>query len=208
MRTAVLAAIAAALLSLTPGAAPAQEEPEAVYAKFHRALMAGDLATLTRYGTPAGGAELAAMPAEQRKAILDMMKKLLPRSYSIAGREISPDGGRAILRATGTGPSLFGGGQETQYGSIRLLKMGGEWKVDESSWNNQPPPGWRASAPPAAAAAAPRPATAAAPAAAAKAAPAARAAARKPQPERPLGVAKPACVYKPVMSNEDIENCR
>jgi hypothetical protein len=27
-------------------------------------------------------------------------------------------------------------------------------------------------------------------------------------PERKLGAAKPPCVYKPVMTNEDIDNCR
>ena len=28
------------------------------------------------------------------------------------------------------------------------------------------------------------------------------------EPERKLGVQKPPCVYKPVMSAEDLENCR
>ena len=196
MRTA--AAIAAVLLALLPPAAAAQEDPEAVYAKFHRALQAGDLAMMTRYGSAAGGKEMAAMPPEQSKAMLEMMKKLVPQNYSITGKVVSPDGNTATLHASGKAASMFGGGQETQYAAIRLLKQGGQWKVDESSWSNKPPPGGGTAAPAGAPAPPPKAAMA----------PAARSAAPKPQPERPLGAAKAPCVYKPVMTNQDIENCR
>jgi hypothetical protein len=188
MKFSAIRSAAAALFLLLPCTAPAQEDPESVYGKFHRALRAGNLAEMTRYGTPTGGAQVAAMPPEQRKAMLEMMKKLIPQNYSITGKEISPDGNRATLRATGTATSLFGGKQETQYSSIRLLKQGGEWKVDESSWSNTPPAG------PLKAAAKPQGAPVVGSTSAA--------------PPRTLGTAKPECVYKPVMTDEDIENCR
>jgi hypothetical protein len=73
----------------------------------------------------------------------------------------------------------------------------GEWKVDESSWSNEAPP----AATPAAAPAGAR-AGASKPAAKAQSAPIPVAPARK------LGPAKPPCVYKPVMTAEDMENCR
>jgi hypothetical protein len=173
---------------------------------------------MNKYGTPAGGAEIAKLPADQRKAMLDMMKKLVPQSYTITGKEPSPDGNRMVMRATGMGTGLFGGKPETQYATITLLKQGGEWKVDESNWSNTKPPAAPAAAaappaPPAPAASAivpapaPRPvadkrAPPAKPRAAAPAAPAASTALPR------LGEARPQCVYKPVMTDEEIARCR
>lgn len=188
MKFSAIRSVAAALILLLPCAARAQEDPESVYGKFHRALLAGNIAEMNKYGTPGGGAEIAKMPADQRKAILEMMKKLIPQNYRITGKEISPDGNRATLRATGTGASLFGGKPEMQYSSIRLLKQGGKWKVDESSWSNTPPAGPLQ--------------------AAGKAQGAPVVGSTSAAPPRTLGTAKPECVYKPVMTDEDIDNCR
>jgi len=44
--------------------AVAQEDPEAVYAKLHRAMLAGNTDELLRYGTAAQQAELAKLPKE------------------------------------------------------------------------------------------------------------------------------------------------
>jgi hypothetical protein len=91
------------------------------------------------------------------------------------------------------------------YGTVRMLMENGEWKVDETSWSNERP----------AILATPKPA-APAPAGnpAAKTAPAAKGGApvvgsmESGLPSRRLGEAKPPCVYKPVMTAQDIENCR
>jgi hypothetical protein len=208
------AALAAALIALLPLAAPAQQDPESVYARFHRSLHAGDLATMIRYGSEPGASELRKTPPDQAKGMLELMKKLVPQSYTIVGKDLSPDGSRATLRATGRGASLFGDKQETQYGTIKMVKQGGEWKVDESSWDGKPhAAGAKPAAPAPAAAAAPKPA-------AAKPAPAKPQDAARPKSappvvgsmdsasERKLGTQKPPCVYKPVMTAEDMEACR
>ena len=189
---------------ILPLAGIAAEEPETVYARFHRALHAGNVADLQRYGTPAGGAELAAAPPAQRKAMLEFMGKLIPKDYSVAGKEISPDGNTATLRVTARGDATSLGGTGTIYGSVVMLKQGGEWKVDKSNWG-EPPHAGKASAPkPQAAAPAPKPqAVAPAPARRAPVVGSIDAA-----PEHKLGAAKPTCVYKPVMTNADIEACR
>jgi hypothetical protein len=84
-----------------------------------------------------------------------------------------------------------------------MVMESGEWKVDELAWSNEKPSaaetGPTIAAPPAAAA---KPVTAS------KASPKAVAPAAAPPPARKLGEAKPECVYKPVMTNEDIERCR
>jgi hypothetical protein len=98
------------------------------------------------------------------------------------------------------------------YGTITMVNEQGEWKVATADWSNIAPAGVAA-----------RPASRAAPSAATKPAapaPSPRSAAPAPRsggamvgstsapPERKLGIAKEPCVYKPVMTAEDIENCR
>ncbi len=201
-------AIAAAFVLLLSCNAAAQEDPEAVYGKFHRALIAGNINDLNKYGTPGGAAELAKMPAEQRKGMLEMMKQLIPPTYTITARQPGTDANRLTLRATGTGASLLGGSPQPMEGTILMVKMGGEWKVDQSNWNT----GKSGAAPSPRAAQAPGPVPTPAPV---RSAPQSRpaqvkaAAPSAPKASAPvLGAAKEACVYKPVMSNEDMERCR
>jgi hypothetical protein len=193
-----LPALAAALFFLLPCPAAAQEEPEAVYRKFHSALIAGNIDELNKYGTPGGAAELAKLPAEQRKGVLDLMKKFIPPSYTITARQPGTDANRLTLRARGMGTSLFGGKPEAMDGEIVMVKMGGEWKVDKSNWNS----GKSGATPP-------RAADAAAPMQSApQRLPVPSRSAAPKAPERSMGAAKEPCVYKPVMTNEDMERCR
>jgi hypothetical protein len=79
----------------------------------------------------------------------------------------------------------------------------GEWKVDESSWSNERPgilapvrPAGSPSADKAAVKATGKP-------------PGAQVVGSTPAtPPRKFGAAKPPCLYKPVMTAEDVENCR
>ncbi|MGH8631145.1 MAG: hypothetical protein ACREU7_10345, partial [Burkholderiales bacterium] len=59
-------AFVAAVGILLPAAVVAQEQPEAVYRKFHDATIAGNFAELRKWGTAAIGNELAAAPKEER----------------------------------------------------------------------------------------------------------------------------------------------
>ena len=199
---AVIAALAALAL-LAPRAASAAEEPEAVYAKFHRAVAARNLEEMLRYGPQARRDELASMSAAQKDAMLKMASTMMPRAFKVRSKLVNSGGRTARLVLSGTGENLLNGRPETLYGEIAMVMEGGEWKVNESSWSNEQPAdvsaaagaaGSRAGAPPAKAAAKP------------PAAPAARAAAVAPP--RTLGAAKPPCVYKAVMTAEDVENCK
>ncbi len=205
MRNHAIPAIAAAFLLLLPCTAAAQEDPEAVYGKFHRALIAGNIADLSKYGTPGGAAELAKMSPEQRKGALELMKQLIPPSYTISGKQPGADANRLTMRASGMGTSLFSGKPEPMEGVIQMVKMGGEWKVDQSNWNS----GKSGAAPSARAAQAPARAPAQTAPQSRPAPVKAAAATTTPRASAPvLGTAKEACVYKPVMSNEDMERCR
>jgi len=202
MKNHAIAAFAAAFFCLLPCTSAAQEDPEVVYGKFHRALIAGNIDELNRYGTPGGAAELAKLPPDQVKGVLEMMKKLIPPSYTITSRQPGADANRLTMRASGMGTSLFNGKPEPMEGVIQMVKIGGAWKVDQSNWSGGKP----------GAAPVPRAADTAAPARTApqsRPAPVKAATPMTPKAPQPvIGTAKEPCVYKPVMSNEDIERCR
>jgi hypothetical protein len=190
-------------------AAAGAETPEAVYAKFHAAALAGNFAEMKKHGTPEGAAEIERMPPGQRQAALDFLRGILPRSYSITGREPSADGNRIVLRATGMATGLLSPKPVPHYGTIALVKLGGDWKVQESSWKNTPGPGVTP------ALAGPPPAPAKAAVAAEPARPAAVQRATRPVQPAAAAAAPAArpklagdCVYKPVMTDEEIARCR
>jgi hypothetical protein len=88
-------------------------------------------------------------------------------------------------------------GKQTVYGTVKMLMENGEWKVDDVNWSNDKP----------AILSAPKPA--APPPAAEKGAALTKSVqAVGSAPGRKLGEAKPECVYKPVMTAEDMERCR
>jgi hypothetical protein len=200
---------AIALLILLPfvmlqaPAALAAEEPDAVYAKFHRAAMAGDLEEMLKYGPAQRRNEIRGMSAASKDAALKMAQFMMPRAFTVERTMVAGNGGRATLIVSGPGDA--GGGKlEKIYGTVRMLMENGEWKVDEASWSSEKPSILASPAPAAA-----RPAADKSPAkgaASAKAAPAASA--YTETPARKLGEAKAECVYKPVMTAKDIENCK
>ena len=115
-------------------AAPAAEEPEAVYAKFHNAGLTSNFDEMRRYGTAAKGVELAAMPAADRQSMFKFLAMILPKTYTVASKTLSPDGNRATMRVTSTQKSGTGGKPDTASGLITLVKEKGLWKVDEADW--------------------------------------------------------------------------
>lgn len=205
MRHPALPAIAAALFFLLPCTAAAQEDPEAVYRKFHSAMGAGNFDDMKKYGSAESMSELAKMTPEQRAGLLAFASMLLPQDYTITGKQPSPDGNRLTIRATAKLPTLPGAKPEQANAVIVMVKQGGAWKVHEQNWKNADPsidagrPIQRLTPTPAP--------NAAAPIAPQRLPVPAKATAPK-VPERKVTVAKEPCVYKSVMTNEDMERCR
>jgi len=203
MKSSTLRALAAAAILFIPCAESAAEEPEAVYAKFHRGAVSGNLEEMFRYAPAARRAELATMSAAQKDAQVKMVALMLPRAFVVRNKTILPAGSGARLLLSGPGERFIDGKVETLYGVISMVIEAGDWKVSESNWSNEPPASFAAARPaaaPAASAAGKAPAKAAA-----KAPPASMVGTSAP---RTLGAAKPPCVYKAVMTAEDVENCR
>jgi hypothetical protein len=123
--------VAALLVALATAPAMAAEEPEAVYAKFHKAGREANFAELRKWGTKQKGDEVAAMPPMMQSGMLRMMAAMLPKTYTVTGRRIEAT--RATLNVSG--PQEGG----RIYGVVTLLKEGGEWKVDEEKWGEPAP---------------------------------------------------------------------
>lgn len=205
MRPFIAAFLSLAALAALPAAAA--EEPDAVYFKYHRAAVTRDLNEMLRYASAAQRQEISAMSAAQKDAAMKMLESAMPRAFVLKHKNVAPDGKRARLLVSGPGGSVLDDKPETLYGTVTMVNEQGEWKVGTADWTNVPPAGLAAA--PAAKPAAPA-AKAASPAA--KAVPArsggALVGSTSAPPERKLGMAKEPCVYKPVMTAEDIENCR
>jgi len=188
----------AAILFLAALPLLAADEPETVYAKYHRAAASGDVNEMMRYVPEAQRAEMAAMSAAQRDAAAKMAIASAPRAFVLRNKTVAPDG--KVARLVVSGDSAIAGRDttETLYGSIRLVLEGTEWKVADEAWNNAPPAAMQAA-----------PAQRAAPASAPQKAPAKGAGGLVGStPDRTLGTAKEPCVFKPVMTAEDMERCR
>ena len=197
----------AMMLALLPAGALAQEDPEAIYAKLHSATLAGNSDEVLSYATARQKADLASKSKAEKDAVIQVLAKLMPRTYSITGKTIAPDGNSAVLRGSGVGELM---GRTQMYLTANFLKEAGAWKVDQWQWtNDKPTAAMNRPAPtprPAAPAPQPKP-VASVPAAKptpAKTAPAATAPATPaPAPDS----AAPACVFKPVMTSEDMKAC-
>ena len=199
-------AIALAFLPLFPLAFPpalAANEPEAVYANYHRAAASGNLDEMLRYTPAAKRTEISGMSAAQRDAMVKMLSISMPRAYTLKQKQVAPDGRNARLVLDGPTGEMIEGKPEMLYGVVRMVNERDEWKVSQSDWGNEP----RGTAP---AASAPAKPAAAKPAAAKPAAKGGSTLIGSDfnAPVRKLGAAKEPCVYKPVMTTADLENCK
>ena len=186
-------------LLLTPLASLAADEPEVVYGKFHRAAMSGELEEMLRYEPNQRRNEMRGLSESHRDAALKMVQFMMPRAFTLERKMVNANSSKATLIVSG--PWEGGRNQmEPVYGTVHMLMENGEWKVDEVNWNSEKP----------AILATPKPvpqAPAAKGAVSGKGAPMVGSMASE-SPGRKLGEAKTECVYKPVMTAQDMENCK
>ena len=216
----------AGLAFLASCAAFAQEPPEQVYQKLHRATLAGNADEMMSYATAAKRAELKSLPG--RDATVKMMAGLMPEAYVVNSRVFNPDGKTARLIASGMGE--FMGAHSMMYGTVNFIREEGKWLVDQWEWGNQKPAAFPAPKPVAAPESAIPAAAAATPAEQAASAPPeesrlarqeARKKAREEAEAKRVASAKAKeeadqkayaarwkdCVIKPVMSDDELKKC-
>ena len=194
------------------GAAPAagDDEPEAVYAKYHGAVLAGDKDGVLNTGTEAQRVQMEAKSAAQVAAQIKAMAAPMPATWELRAKVVAPDGQSARLWLGGPGKRLVDGKPEPLYALVFMVLQRAEWKVAAAGWSNRDP-GLPDQA------SLPKAYTPPAPTAAQKAGanrPMSQSPSLRPvgsldsTPERKFGQQKPPCEFKPVMTAEDLENCR
>jgi hypothetical protein len=141
---------------------------------------------------------------------LKLMSSMMPRVYTVRSLATSPDGTRARMRATGT--FSFMGTTAPTFGVVDLVREAGGWKVEKFEWTGDKPAGFDAAVaqspvrraangvlekvpPPPVAEPKPDPVTAKVEVPAPPPAPVAAPVKRGP------------CEIKPVMTDEDLQNC-
>jgi len=197
--------------------ARAQDDPESAYLRLHRATLAQNLNEMMLYASEERRAELLTYAGNP--VPLRLVSSMMPRVYSVRSLATSPDGTRARMRATGT--FSFMGTTAPTFGVVELVREAGGWKVDKFEWTGDKPPGFDA-------AVAQSPVRRGSSAGTEKAAATPAAIEPKPAPageqeladqtSAPVTASPPPgmversrnrapCEIKPVMSDEDLENC-
>lgn len=180
----------AALLAASP-VALAWEEPDAVYAKYHNAIMTGDSDEMLRLTAGARRADIAGRKDAELRAIHASM----PAAFALERKTVSRDGQTAKLYLSASGEAFPMPKAGAQFGIVRMALEGGEWKLLDQSWAREKPAEIAPARPQAAGGGRVRDMTHPGPG--------------QGQPSVPLlRVARPACAYQPVMSDEEIERCR
>jgi hypothetical protein len=197
----LLVAIAFVLLPLASFAA---EEPEGVYSKYHRALVAGDLDAMLEHSLALQRADMRSMSAANREAQLKMAQSITPRIFTIERKTPAVEGRMSLIVS---GPWDGPNGRVPVYGTVQLLMENDEWKVLGVSWTTERPAILATPQPAAAPSAAEKKSGTKPAPVSTKGAPVVGSMAAE-APGRKLGAAKAECVYKPVMTAQDIENCR
>lgn len=182
----------AALLAM--GGVRAWEEPDAAYMKFHRAVKAGDAEEMLRLSTTARRGDMASRrDAEVREA-----QAATPDAFALEQKTVSRDGQGAKLYLSAPGEAFAPPKAGAQYGIVRLSLEGGEWRVAGETWAREKPIELQ---------------PARKPITVGESGSAERQARDLTPPRLPpkapvLRLARPACTYKGVMSDEEIDRCR
>ncbi len=132
----ILVLLAALALSLPLFAA---DEPEAVYAKYHRAIASRDVEAMMRYTTDEHRAEIGALSPAERIESMKMIGSIMPASYKVIAKSVYPESNIARVYVSGMAKSAVQGKPGTLYGVVRLVRQHGEWKVESVQWSNVDP---------------------------------------------------------------------
>ena len=188
MRTFLAKTMGIVALLAASSIALAWEEPDAVYAKFHNAVLTGNMDEMIRL-TPSARRSEVAMHKETE---LQQHLRTTPTAYALEQKLLSRDGQTARLFLSASGELFPVPKAGSQFGIVRMALESGEWRVIDQSWAREKP----AELSPARAQVSEGGRV--------------RDVTRPAAPTRApvLRAAGPGCRYEPVMSDEEIERCR
>jgi len=135
--TRTLLAVVATTCAFLSGLAAAQEPPEAVYRKFHDAMIKGNIAELRKWGAAKVGEDIASASQDELKAMVEFFGGMMPNTYTVTGKVISPDGMKANLHLNANVEDE--GKVKKLPANISMVREGGAWKVLMTEWGGDQP---------------------------------------------------------------------
>lgn len=118
----------ASVLFVSAGALAA-DDAEAVFARFHRAALQGDVEAMLRFSTEAQRARMKIDIDWKEQAA--NMRYIMPPSYSVRGRVAGAS--RTVLDIDALGGALLSTAPDKpgrSRGKVTLLREDGEWRID------------------------------------------------------------------------------
>jgi hypothetical protein len=129
------------LFAVAPAQAGAQvDSPESAYLNLHRATLAHNLSEMMLYASEEKRGELITFAGNP--VPLRLAASMMPRVYTVRSLATSADGTRARMRATGT--FTFMGTTAPTFGVIDLVRESAGWKVAKFEWTGDKPHGFDA----------------------------------------------------------------
>lgn len=126
-----VASAAQGLVAQTP---PANETATQFYTRYLAAFQkATKMEQVLPFMSAARVKEYNEFPAEQKGGMLEMVKMMAPTNVKVTKEAAAGTG--ATLTATGVDSME----KKPQYGTVKLVKEGGGWKIAEESWTNVKP---------------------------------------------------------------------
>ena len=167
------------------------EEPDAVYAKYHNAIMTGNSDEMLRLTAGSRRGDIAPRKDSELRALHASM----PAAFALEQKTVGRDGQTARLYLSASGEAFPTPKAGAQFGIVRMALEGGEWRLVDQSWAREKPVEIAPARPTVTEGGRVRSMT--------------HPSAGQGQPRQPLlRIARPDCTYQPVMSDEEIERCR
>ncbi len=124
--------LALCLVFAAGGPVLAEDSPEAAYWDYLEALQSGNVASVNECVSQKWRDEMADA-ADDLEELLGMMAMFMPENIRIEDSQVGADNSTATLRLVGK--SQMDG--KDMFGTVRLVKEDGRWKIDEEAWTDE-----------------------------------------------------------------------
>lgn len=120
-----------AMICAFTGVSSAADTPQQVYAKYHKAMIAGDFDGSVKYLVESVRETLNKMDPSKRKAAFERGRQRMPRNYNVLKCRIKQ--GKADLLLSGIAKSEAGKPLKSN-GFVKMRKQGGQWRIYRDVW--------------------------------------------------------------------------
>lgn len=128
----VVFVVTIAILLITGGIARAADTPAQVYAKYNKALKAGNFDEMLTYISKKQVANLQKYSEEEKQKMFKFLQTSAPEEYQVLKTDVSESS--ATLHLKGKVLNPFDGQAKMSTGKVKFVKEDGNWKIDKEHW--------------------------------------------------------------------------